>query len=104
MSVSENYHKMLAESLIRRGYNVVLVSSVAVKRNRETLDGRVTPKPVCLKQQKRIHELWETAKHFNMSPTSPNTNRKRQLVISLNPTTIYSQFEFLYHLEKLFPF
>ena len=35
-----NYHKPIAESLIRMGYTVVLVSSVAVKRNREFLDGR----------------------------------------------------------------
>jgi len=35
-----NYHKPVAESLIRRGYMVVLLSSVAVKRNRELLDGR----------------------------------------------------------------
>ena len=35
-----NYHKPIAESLIRGGYNVVLVSSVAIKRNRELLDGR----------------------------------------------------------------
>ncbi len=35
-----NYHKPVAESLIRKGYTVVLVSSVAVKRNRELLDGR----------------------------------------------------------------
>jgi transposase len=35
-----NYHKPVAESLIRKGYPVVLVSSVAIKRNRELLDGR----------------------------------------------------------------
>jgi transposase len=35
-----NYHKPLGEYLIRRGYQVVLVSGVAVKRNRELLDGR----------------------------------------------------------------
>ncbi len=35
-----NYHKPIAESLIKRGYTVVLVSSVSVKRNRELLDGR----------------------------------------------------------------
>lgn len=35
-----NYHKPIAESLIERGYTVVLISSVAVKRNRELLDGR----------------------------------------------------------------
>ncbi len=35
-----NYHKPVAESLITRGYTVVLLSSVAVKRNRELLDGR----------------------------------------------------------------
>jgi len=35
-----NYHKPVAESLIQKGYTVVLVSSVAVKRNRELLDGR----------------------------------------------------------------
>ncbi len=35
-----NYHKPIAESLINWGYTVVLVSSVAVKRNRELLDGR----------------------------------------------------------------
>ena len=160
-----NYHKPIAESLIRKGYTVVLVSSVAIKRNRELIDGRwdkndkkdaaniadliaqgkclyydhpcaglrsirsllslkrklmkqkhaqkmrirsnivapyfpemdsffthiedvclaainvcldpkklseidyalfyqwVTPRPICLKQQKRVRELWETAKH-----------------------------------------
>jgi transposase len=35
-----NYHKPLAKHLIRCGCNVVLVSGVAVKRNRELLDGR----------------------------------------------------------------
>jgi len=35
-----NYHKPLGECLIRQGYQLVLVSGVAVKRNRELLDGR----------------------------------------------------------------
>jgi transposase len=35
-----NYHKPLGEHLIRCGERVVLVSGVAVKRNRELLDGR----------------------------------------------------------------
>jgi transposase len=35
-----NYHKPLAEFLINKGHNLVLVSGVAVKRNRELLDGR----------------------------------------------------------------
>ena len=35
-----NYHKPLAEHLIQGGHMVVLVSGVAVKRNRELLDGR----------------------------------------------------------------
>ena len=35
-----NYHKPLGEYLIRASYQVVLVSGVAVKRNRELLDGR----------------------------------------------------------------
>ncbi|MCP4257800.1 MAG: IS110 family transposase [Planctomycetes bacterium] len=35
-----NYHKPLAEYLIREGYPVVLVSTGAVKKNRELLDGR----------------------------------------------------------------
>lgn len=35
-----NYHKPLGEYLIRCGLDVVLVSGVAVKRNRELLDGR----------------------------------------------------------------
>lgn len=35
-----NYHKPLAEYLIKCGCNVVLVSGVAVVRNRELLDGR----------------------------------------------------------------
>jgi len=35
-----NYHKPLAEYLIKGGANVVLVSGVAVDRNRESLDGR----------------------------------------------------------------
>jgi transposase len=35
-----NYHKPLAQHLIRGMRNVVLVSGVAVKRNRELLDGR----------------------------------------------------------------
>jgi transposase len=37
---TSRYHKPLAEYLIRRGENVVYVSNVAVKRNRELLDGR----------------------------------------------------------------
>ena len=37
---TSNYHKPLAELLIKRCHNVVLVSGVAVKRNRELLDGR----------------------------------------------------------------
>jgi transposase len=35
-----NYHKPLAEYLIKCAHNVVLVSGVAVTRNRELLDGR----------------------------------------------------------------
>ena len=35
-----NYHKPLAEYLIRCGHTVVLVSGVAVSRNREMLEGR----------------------------------------------------------------
>jgi len=35
-----NYHKPLGEHLVRRDHQVVLVSGVAVKRNRELLDGR----------------------------------------------------------------
>jgi transposase len=35
-----NYHKPLGEFLIKRSHMVVLVSGVAVKRNRELLDGR----------------------------------------------------------------
>ncbi len=35
-----NYHKPLGNHLIRCGYNVVMISGVAVKRNRELLDGR----------------------------------------------------------------
>ena len=35
-----DYHKPLGEHLINCGYQVVLVSGVAVKRNRELLDGR----------------------------------------------------------------
>jgi transposase len=35
-----NYHKPLGEHLIKCGKKVVLVSGVAVKRNRELLDGR----------------------------------------------------------------
>jgi transposase len=35
-----NYHKPLGEFLIKSDYMVVLVSGVAVKRNRELLDGR----------------------------------------------------------------
>jgi transposase len=37
---SANYHKPLGEHLIRCGHQVVLVSGVAVQRNRELLDGR----------------------------------------------------------------
>jgi transposase len=35
-----NYHKPLAECLIKCGYNVVQISGVAVTKNRELLDGR----------------------------------------------------------------
>ena len=35
-----NYHKPLAEYLIKCGHNVVMVSGVAVTKNRELLDGR----------------------------------------------------------------
>lgn len=37
---TSRYHKPLAEYLIRQGENVVYVSNVAVKRNRELMDGR----------------------------------------------------------------
>ena len=40
MEPTANYHKPLGEYLIRRGDQVVLVSGVAVKKNRELLDGR----------------------------------------------------------------
>jgi len=35
-----DYHKPLGEHLIRCGKRVVMVSGVALKKNRETLDGR----------------------------------------------------------------
>jgi transposase len=35
-----NYHKPLGEFLIKGGHNVVLVSGLLVKKNRELLDGR----------------------------------------------------------------
>jgi transposase len=40
MEPTANYHKPLGEYLIRKGYEVVLVGGVAVKRNRELLDNR----------------------------------------------------------------
>lgn len=40
MEPTANYHKPLGEYLIRRGQDMVLVSGVAVARNRELLDGR----------------------------------------------------------------
>ncbi len=40
MEPTANYHKPLGEYLITQGRTVVLVSGVAVKRNRESLDGR----------------------------------------------------------------
>jgi transposase len=41
MEPTANYHKPLGEYLIHLGRSVVLVSGVTVKRNRESLDGRV---------------------------------------------------------------
>ena len=40
MEPTSNYHKPLGEYLIKSEHTVVLVSGVAVKRNRELLDGR----------------------------------------------------------------
>ena len=40
MEPTANYHKPLAEYLITHGHQVVLVSGVAVNKNRELLDGR----------------------------------------------------------------
>jgi len=40
MEPTADYHKPLAEYLIRRGYPTVLVAGAAVKKNRELLDGR----------------------------------------------------------------
>lgn len=40
MEPTANYHKPLGEFLIKAAHKVVLVSGVAVKRNRELLDGR----------------------------------------------------------------
>ncbi len=40
MEPTANYHKPLGEHLIKCGHNVVLVSGLAVNRNREMLDGR----------------------------------------------------------------
>jgi transposase len=40
MEPTANYHKPLGEHLIRCGHKVVLVSGVAVKENRKSLDGR----------------------------------------------------------------
>jgi len=37
---TSDYHKPLAEYLIRQGHTVVLVGGAAVKKNRELLDGR----------------------------------------------------------------
>lgn len=40
MEPTANYHKPLAEYLIKRGSNVVQVSGIAIAKNRELLDGR----------------------------------------------------------------
>ena len=40
MEPTANYHKPLGEHLIGRGHCVVLVSGMAVQRNRELMDGR----------------------------------------------------------------
>jgi transposase len=40
MEPTANYHKPLGEHLIKCGHNVVLVSGLAVSKNREMLDGR----------------------------------------------------------------
>ncbi|MBW1798436.1 MAG: IS110 family transposase [Deltaproteobacteria bacterium] len=40
MEPTANYHKPLGEHLIKCGHNVVLVSGLAVNKNREMLDGR----------------------------------------------------------------
>ena len=40
MEPTANYHKPLAEYLIKRGCNLVQVSGVAIAKNRELLDGR----------------------------------------------------------------
>ena len=40
MEPTANYHKPLAEYLIKCGHHVVLVSGMAVNKNRELLDGR----------------------------------------------------------------
>ena len=40
MEPTANYHKPLGEHLIRCGHKVVMVSGVAVKENRKSLDGR----------------------------------------------------------------
>ncbi len=40
LEATASYHKPLGEFLIRGGYETVLVSNIAVKRNRELLDGR----------------------------------------------------------------
>jgi len=40
MEPTANYHKPLAEYLIKGGHHVVLVSGMAVNKNRELLDGR----------------------------------------------------------------
>lgn len=73
-----NYHKPLAEYLIRCMRNVVLVSGVAVKRNRELLDGRWDKHDI--KCAANIADLISQGKCLFYETPSPQIRQLRELM------------------------
>ncbi len=73
-----NYHKPLARHLIRCDCNVVLVSGVAIKRNRELLDGRWDKHDT--KDAANIADLVSRARCFYYDSPSPGIIELRSLL------------------------
>jgi transposase len=78
MEPTANYHKPLAEYLIKGGHHVVLVSGMAVNKNRELLDGRWDKHDT--KDSANVADLVSQAKCLYYDYPSPQLRDLRSLL------------------------
>lgn len=78
MELTANYHKPLAEYLLKCGHHVVLVSGTAVNKNRELLDGRWDKHDT--KDSANVADLISQAKCLYYDYPSPRLRDLRSLL------------------------